>query len=117
MSAKEAAEAQHQAAAKKKKEHKRMEQPAREYNDLIQLVDHAVDYDWTSAALLLGKDARADVILNTEQTRLLYGSSLSPPRQGIEIAQSAASSLELPATMQGWSKCNVLSARGAWDWV
>lgn len=125
------------AQAKKKKEHKRKGSGAsaasaaaaartmspmpsmeknlsREYNEMMQDLDHAVDYDWTSAALLLGKEARADVSLDTEQKFLLYGSSLSAPRPGVQAAQSAAPSSELPASMRGWGKKNVLSSRAAW---
>ena len=92
---------------------------SREYNELMQLVDHAVDYDWTSAALLLGREAKTDVNLNTEQKRLLYGSRLVPPVQtntrGMEAAtQSEEPSSELPASMNGWGSRNVLSSRGAW---
>jgi hypothetical protein len=90
---------------------------SREYNELMQLVDHAVDYDWTSAALLLGREAKTDVNLNTEQKRLLYGSRLVPPvlmtTQGMET-ESAEPVTELPASMKGWGSRNVLSSRGAW---
>jgi hypothetical protein len=89
-------------------------QPTREYSDLMQTVDHAVDYDWTSAALLLGKEARTDVSLSSEQKRLLYGNSMAPPRQGVEAAQSASPTSGIPTYMQDWGKRNVLSSRGAW---
>ena len=88
--------------------------PPREYSELMQLVDHAVDYDWTSAALLLGRDTKADVNLNGEQKRLLYGNNLAPPGPGVVAAQSVLPSSDLPASMRGWGKRNVLSSRGAW---
>eukprot|EP00978_Attheya_sp_CCMP212_P018096 scaffold49115_cov43-Attheya_sp.AAC.1 len=47
--------------------------PPREYNEFMESVDHAVSYDWTTAALLLGKEKKGDIDLNEEQEKLLYG--------------------------------------------
>jgi hypothetical protein len=88
--------------------------PPREYNDFMDFVDHAVDYNWSSAALLLGNDAKADVNLNDEQTKLLYGPKALLPRQEMMAAKSTSPTFQLPASMRGWGKRNVLSARGAW---
>jgi hypothetical protein len=92
------------------------EPPPREYNDLMDLVDHAVDYNWSSAALLLGNDAIGDVNLDEEQKKLLYGEREKPPlpRQQTEVEPSTSPSSRLPASMRGWGSRNVLSARGAW---
>ena len=87
--------------------------PPREYSELMELVDHAVDYNWTTAALLLGKEAKADINLNDEQKKLLYGEKAIPPKQGLQAAQIASGSA-IPPYMKGWSKRNVLSSRAAW---
>lgn len=92
-------------------------QPTHEYNELMETLDHAVDYDWTSASLLLGTEANADLKLSNEQKRLLYGTSLKPPRHGLEAAQSALLASDIPMHMQGWGKQNVISSRRAWERV
>jgi hypothetical protein len=43
----------------------------REYSEFMEMIDHAVDYDWNSAGLLLGN--KSDVDLGAEQHKLLYG--------------------------------------------
>jgi hypothetical protein len=90
------------------------EPPLREYNDLMDLVDHAVDYNWTSAALLLGNEAIGDVNLNDEQKKLLYAEKPSLLGQERKAKLSTAPSSQPPASMRGWGMRNVLSARGAW---
>eukprot|EP00567_Pseudictyota_dubia_P001627 CAMPEP_0197466700 /NCGR_PEP_ID=MMETSP1175-20131217/65187_1 /TAXON_ID=1003142 /ORGANISM="Triceratium dubium, Strain CCMP147" /LENGTH=950 /DNA_ID=CAMNT_0043002749 /DNA_START=1093 /DNA_END=3945 /DNA_ORIENTATION=- len=49
------------------------DEPPKEYAELMEMVDHATRYDWSSAALLLGKEYKSEVNLAEEQRRLLYG--------------------------------------------
>ena len=74
--------------------------PPREYSELMSLIEHAVDYDWTSAGLLLGSD---DLQLSAEQRNLLYGETTPEVTPKPTIG-----------ARPGWDKRNVLSARGAW---
>ncbi|CAJ1967214.1 unnamed protein product [Cylindrotheca closterium] len=80
----------------------KVEEPPKEYNELMQMVDQAVSYDYKTAGTLL-KASKTDLHVDDEQKRLLYGDvkpKLPPPRtQG---------------PRPGWDKTNVLSARAAW---
>ena len=75
------------------------EVPPREYRELIEMVDHAVDFEWTNAGLLLGN--KADVDLTTEQRTLLYGDDVPIIPSNHKISP-------------GWNNRNILSARAAW---
>eukprot|EP00980_Cylindrotheca_fusiformis_P000663 scaffold160_cov136-Cylindrotheca_fusiformis.AAC.10 len=77
------------------------EDPPREYAELMEMVDHAVEYDWKTAGQLI--NPKAEIEVDEGQRRLLYGES--QPKQ--------ATSNE-PVPRPGWDKANVLSARGAW---
>ena len=50
----------------------------REYNELMEEVDHVVDYDWKSAAILLSKEYLNDINLDQEQNTILYGTNKPP---------------------------------------
>ena len=76
-----------------------VEAPPREYTEFLEMIDHAVDYDWTTAGLLLGN--KADVDLNVEQRTLLYGNSVPKIAPDHKICR-------------GWNDRNILSARAAW---
>jgi hypothetical protein len=78
-----------------------VEEPPKEYNELMQMVDHAVSYDYKTAGILI-KASKTDLHVDDEQKRLLYGDvkpKLPPQTQGLR---------------PGWDKTNVLSARAAW---
>mmetsp|Transcript_13661 Transcript_13661/g.20649 ORF Transcript_13661/g.20649 Transcript_13661/m.20649 type:complete len:311 (+) Transcript_13661:2-934(+) len=81
----------------------KVEPPPREYNELTEMIDHAVDYDWTSARMLLGKEYSIDINLDEEQRQLLYGPEATP-----RIHHE-----DMPSF--GWGKKNVLSVRCAWS--
>lgn len=48
-----------------------VEEPPREYNELMEMIDHAVEYDWPSIGHFLGN--KADLKLSDEERQLLYG--------------------------------------------
>ncbi|KAI2510424.1 hypothetical protein MHU86_3997 [Fragilaria crotonensis] len=75
------------------------EAPPREYSEFMEMIDHAVDYDWTTAGLLLGN--KADIDLNAEQRTLLYGKHVPKPPSDHKVRR-------------GWGDRNILSARAAW---
>lgn len=52
-----------------------VEEPPREYKELMEMIDHAVEYDWPSIGQLLGN--KADLKLSDEERQLLYRDSLS----------------------------------------
>ena len=79
---------------------KQEEVPPREYNELMEMVDHAVDYDWTTSGMLLG--SKTHLQLTEEQRNLLYS----------EAPESHPLSAEPP--LKGWGKRNVVTARVAW---
>eukprot|EP00546_Thalassionema_frauenfeldii_P013348 CAMPEP_0178909154 /NCGR_PEP_ID=MMETSP0786-20121207/8336_1 /TAXON_ID=186022 /ORGANISM="Thalassionema frauenfeldii, Strain CCMP 1798" /LENGTH=632 /DNA_ID=CAMNT_0020581167 /DNA_START=121 /DNA_END=2019 /DNA_ORIENTATION=+ len=71
----------------------------REYNEFMEMIDHAVNYDWTTAPTLL---AQKDVVdLDTEQQNLLYGNA----RPKISTDHKLR---------RGWTDRNVVSTRTAW---
>lgn len=76
-----------------------MEVPPREYSEFMEMVDHAVDYDWNSAGLLLGN--KADIDLNAEQRKLLYGGAVPKISTDHKLRR-------------GWNDRNIVSARTAW---
>jgi len=116
-----------------------VEEPPREYKDLMELIDHAIEYDWPSIGQLLGN--KADLKLTDEERQLLYGDSppgslssttkkkttktptksvssldQSPNRKATEDQQQqGAKKTAVEGGMRpGWGRTNVLSARGAW---
>ena len=108
-----------------------IEEQPREYKELMELIDHSVEYDWPSIGQLLGN--KADLKLNDEELRLLYGDN--PPESLIKKKTTKAlakpeekadddkddddqeeKEKEKPTDgiRPGWSQSNVLSARAAW---
>jgi len=79
-----------------------IDETPREYSELMEMVDHAVDYDWTSAPNLLADKDTVD--LDEEQKALLYGES----RPKISTDHKLR---------RGWSERNVVSTRTAWATV
>jgi hypothetical protein len=69
----------------------------------MEMVDHAVDYDWTTSGLLLG--SKTDLQLDDEQRNLLYGESTPKPPTQTTTTSGPRSE---------WGKHNVVSARAAW---
>jgi len=80
----------------------------REYNELMEEVDHVVDYDWKSAAILLSKEYLNDINLDQEQNTILYGTNKPPTHTVPPILTDAQ------PRSRGWSKHNVVSSRVAW---
>jgi len=80
----------------------KVEEPPKEYKELMQMVDQSVSYDYTTAGTLI-KANKTDLHVDDEQKRLLYGTfkpkPLPPQTQG---------------PRPGWDKKNVFSARAAW---
>jgi hypothetical protein len=101
-------------------------EPPREYEELMTLIDHAVDYDWPSIGQLLGDEK--DLNLSEEERELLYGDSSplpvsasgrtsvpfgttpAPVANGDAVGREAIDTLP----QSGWGSNNVLSARAAW---
>jgi len=50
-----------------------VEEPPRDYKELMELIDHAVEYDWSSIGQLLGN--KADLKITDEERQLLYSDS------------------------------------------
>lgn len=69
----------------------------------MEMVDHAIDYDWTTSGMLLGN---ADLELSEEQRKLVYNTPPPPtaPTSPTRLSTAAA----------GWGKRNVVSARAGW---
>jgi Cobalamin biosynthesis protein CobN and related Mg-chelatases len=103
----------------------------REYNEALEMLDHVVDYDVRSCALILGKESkrRGDVNITEEQKKLLYhdfGITKIGPRKGLYggvIPSERASPKSviddstqstLPIYLKGWGTRNVVSSRIAW---
>jgi len=109
-----------------------VEEPPREYNELMELIDHAMDYEWPAIGQLLG-DKKSDLKLTEEEHLLLYGdlpessmlakrknkkiSEKTPLEQGIcqkiEEQDDQTNCREV-GVRPGWGRSNVLSARAAW---
>lgn len=85
--------------------------PPRDYNEYMELVDHAVNYDWTVAGLLMGKEQVTT--LSVEQLALFDETRRSVPASyASTIAPLVTSSPSFP--IHGWGRRNVLSARSSW---
>ena len=108
-----------------------VEEPPREYKELMELIDHAVDYDWPSVGQLLG--AKSDLKLTEEEHLLLYGDLPEPSAktkkrtsisktsgktpQGQDVSVKIEGQLDKKVNREvrpGWGRSNVLSARSAW---
>ena len=74
--------------------------PPREFAEFMDSLDHMVDYDWTTKALLLG--SKIDIDLEEEQRNLVYGEGALAPRPTYAPAS------------RGWSQRNVVTSRIAW---
>ena len=112
------------------------ELPPREFKDLMEMVDHAVDFDFTTAGLLLSggsasssasatKQQEKQFSLSEEQRNLLYGLGGSSSSTKIQTPQSPGASQTMQAAsdatsatgstaLTGWGKRNILSPRAAW---
>ena len=83
--------------------------PPREYTEFMEMLDHAIDYDWESAGLLLG--SKTDIQLSEEQRKLLYGTETpAQPKPKPEPKENE----EADSLLKGWGKRNLLSERAAW---
>ena len=108
-----------------------VEEPPREYKELMELIDHAVDYDWPSVGQLLG--AKSDLKLTEEEHLLLYGDLPEPSAktkkrtsisktsgktpQGQDVSVKIEGQVDKKVNREvrpGWGRSNVLSARSAW---
>lgn len=61
--------------------------PPKEYNELMELIDHSVDYDFTTAGTLLANEYMKDIDLDEEQRLLLYGNRSGPPNRNQQQQQ------------------------------
>ena len=78
-----------------------VEEPPREFKELMEAVDHSIDYDFTTAGLLLG--SKGDIQLTEEQRKLLYKDTQPPKPTTTSLGPRP-----------GWGKRNVVSVRAAW---
>jgi hypothetical protein len=72
----------------------------REYSEFMEMVHHAVNFDWTTAGLALGTDSLAE-LPQEQQSLLLDPKPIQPP---------LASVFPCP----GWGERNIVSVRNAW---
>ncbi|KAL3932280.1 MAG: hypothetical protein SGBAC_010920 [Bacillariaceae sp.] len=79
-----------------------VEEPVKEYKELMQMVDQAVSYDYTTAGKLI-KANKTDLHVDDEQKRLLYATIKPKP-----------SPPQTQGPRPGWDKTNIFSARAAW---
>ena len=107
----------------------------KEYSELMNMLDHATEFDATSAILISGRGASAGVLnLEEEQKELLYGTngkknetakglygSGTPvvPTSTTSASGDTAGIIEgseskLPPHLKGWSDRNLVSSRTAW---
>lgn len=77
-----------------------MPPPVREYSEFMEMVHHAVNFDWTTAGLALGADSLTQ--LPQEQQDLLLNTA--------QIKAPVATVFPCP----GWGDRNVVSVRTAW---
>ncbi len=104
----------------------------KEYEELMEMLDHAVDYDVTSCIKILGNGSlnkqKNEVNISEEQMKLLYhdfGMS-GGPRKGLygglkvedsnlsNSSLSQRSTTKLPPYLEGWGTRNIVSSRSAW---
>ena len=81
------------------------EPPVREYSKLMEMVDHAVNFDWTTAGLALGPSS--ELMVSEEQHNLLY-----PAGPFKKLGTPAPIVDAFP--LRGWGQRNVVSSRTAW---
>lgn len=111
----------------------------REYNTLLEMVHHLVDYDVNTCALIFNRDDnkmnRHLTILSEEQRKLLYDdfdmkeqTETHKDEEGIENKMSSSDDkllkkgiysgqekkMHIPSFMKGWDMRNILSVRAAW---
>jgi hypothetical protein len=101
----------------------------KEYSDAMEMLDHIVDYDVSSCALILGNDSKkkGESIISEEQRKLLYHDfGMIGPRKGLYggreksesptsiTSQDAEVTSTIPSFLQGWSSRNIVSSRAAW---
>jgi len=80
----------------------------REYSELMEMVDHAVPFDWTTAGLMLG--SKAPTLLSDEQAQLLYR---APQDSAMSLGGDAGTGADA-FPQPNWSRQNLVSARTAW---
>ena len=80
----------------------------REYNQLMEHVDHAYNYDWSTTGSILGESIHT--AMSEEQMRLLFESKKFA---GLADKDLNAEGIGFP--VQGWSKRNIISSRVAWS--
>lgn len=88
--------------------------PVREYSELMELVDHAVHFDWTTAGLIMGGAVQKQQ-LQEEQKNLLYSNTKLPsdsPKK--ESTNGEKTEGGVPFALRGWGKRNIVSPRVAW---
>ena len=111
------------------------EAPPREFKDLMEMVDHSIDFDFTMAGLLLSggsgsssssstKQQEKEFSLSEEQKNLLYGldsaskvpkaKPTSSPTSSPTKKASDVSSDVADTPLKGWGKRNIVSHRVAW---
>ena len=104
-----------------------VEEPPREYKELMELIDHAVDYDWPDIGKLLG--LKTDLKLTEEEHLLLYGDFPESSKKNKKATGKAPQGQDMNQNVDvqdskkvnnkvgvrpGWASSNVLSARAAW---
>lgn len=80
----------------------------REYNELMEQVDHAYSFDGSATGSLLGESIRTT--MTEEQIRLLYES-----KKFSDLSRKDFGSEAVSFPVQGWSKRNIISSRVAWS--
>lgn len=81
----------------------------RDYNELMEHVDHAANFDWTVAGSILGDLTK--YTLTDEQRKLVYDSKTT-----VYTAVAQAPGQDVSAfPLEGWSQRNVISSRVAWS--
>ena len=103
----------------------------KEYSDAMEMLDHVVDYDVSSCALILGKDSKkkGESIISEEQRKLLYhdfGITKIGPRKGLYggrkqsesptsvTSDTVGGTSAVPSFLKGWGERNIVSSRVAW---
>lgn len=102
----------------------------REYNILMEMVHHVVDYDVKSCGLILNHDSKVkgDLNLTEEQKQLVYGDfgiATSTPQEQRQQQRKVpfqkglysgpqSTMKSIPSYMKGWGSRNALSVRAAW---
>jgi hypothetical protein len=93
------------AQRKDNKPDEQQQRQPREYNELMEMVDHAVTFDWTTAGLMMGQELHAQ--LSEEQNNVLYSRDNN---NFIQIDAPVGQAFPV----RGWGRRNVVSARAVW---